>query len=388
MLSASTVSIIHDDPRMAGREVAAELADRLGAAPDLVLLFASATYDAEAVLGGLRERLPATSSIVGCSSYAEINGEEALTGSVTAMGLRLDALRFKTALVDDASAGSFAVGAALAEQVRDFEPSLFIVFPDGIRMNSTPFLQGIQSVLGERFPIVGGVAADDAKFQRTVEFHDDRVIVGGAVGVALKGEIRVVTAARSGFYPVGAARTATKVEDGKVILELDGAPALNLYKEYLGPHADQLQTAGIEFPLGIVGGIAGRERTEGDQILVVRAIQGVDEERKALLSSGDVPEGAEVRMTRATKDDLIQGAEAATREVKDAMPRARVALFFDCMGRKLVLGARYKDEVKRCMDILGDDVAKIGFYTYGELSPVQGTTLHHDETFTIALLEA
>lgn len=388
MLKASTVSIVHEDAQRAGRDVASELLDRLGAKPDLVLLFASATYDAEQVVAGIFERLDSSTQLVGCSSYAEINAEEALTGSVTAMGFLLGDIQCKTAIVEDSSEGSFAVGKALAEQVRDFAPDLFIVLPDGIKVNSSPFLQGAQSVLGEKFPIVGGVAADDAKFTRTVEFHGNRVIAGGAVGVALKGKIEIVTAARSGWYAVGATRTATKVENGKIIRELDGRPALNFYQEYLGSLAAKLETAGLEFPLGIVGGIEGRERIADEQILVVRAIQGVDESKQALLSSGDVPEGAEVRMTRATKDDLLGAAESATTEVTNALPGASVALFFDCMGRKLVLGARYKEEIERAMSALGDDVAKIGFYTYGELSPVQGKTLHHDETFTIALLKA
>lgn len=386
MLQGATVSIVHDDSRQAGVDAGMELVDRLGRQPDLVLLFVSTTYDMQAVLEGLREQFDPAVKLVGCSSYAEINEEEALTASVTAMGLVLGNLQCMTVCVEDASAGSHAVGEALARQVKDFEPNLFIVLPDGITLNSTPLLQGIQAVLGENFPIVGGVAGDDVVFKKTYEFIDNRVLVGGAVGVALKGDVKMVTAARSGFYPVGATRTVTKVENRKVILEIDGVPALDLYKEYLGSMAAKLETAGIEFPLGIVGEIEGRQKLPEEQILTVRAIQGVDEARGGLLSSGDVSEGTQLRMTRATKDDLIEAAVGASREVMDAMPEGRVALLFDCAGRKLVLGARFKDEAAKALEVFGK-IPKIGFYTYGELSPVQGKTIHHDETFTVALLQ-
>lgn len=386
MLQATTVSIVHDDSHQAGADAGAELIDRLGRHPDLVLLYVSTQYDVTAVLRGLREQFDSNVQLIGCSSYAEINQEEALSQSVTLMGLVLGDLQCKTVCVEDSAVGSFAVGEELAKQVRDFDPNLVIVLPDGVTLNSTPLLQGMQSILGENFPIVGGVAADDVKFQKTYEFIGDRVLSGGAVAVALKGNIKVATSARSGFYPVGATRTVTKVENRKVILEIDGVPALDLYKEYLGTMAAKLETAGIEFPLGIVGEIEGRSKLPEEQILTVRAIQGVDEARGGLLSSGDVTEGTQLRMTRATKDDLIQAAVEASQNVKQALPGGKVALVFDCAGRKLVLGTRFKDEGKEMLKALGD-VPTIGFYTYGELSPVQGKTIHHDETFTIALLE-
>lgn len=386
MLQGATISIVHDDSRQAGVDAGLELVDRLGRQPDLVLLFVSTKYDVEAVLAGLHEQLEPGVKLVGCSSYAEINAEEALTESVTAMGLVLGNVQCMPVIVEDSSAGGFAVGEALARQVLDFEPNLFVLLPDGITLNSTPVLLGMQSVLGENFPIVGGVAADDVAFKKTYEFFGNRVIAGGAVGVAFKGDIKVATAARSGFYPVGATRTVTKVENRKVILEIDGVPALDLYKEYLGTMAAKLETAGIEFPLGIVGEIEGRQKLPEEQILTVRAIQGIDEARGGLLSSGDVAEGTQLRMTRATKDDLIQAAVDASHHVTGELPQGKVALIFDCAGRKLVLGTRFKDEAARALAVFGD-IPKIGFYTYGELSPVQGKTLHHDETFTVALLQ-
>lgn len=386
MLQGATVSFVHDDSRQAGIDTGEELVQRLGRQPDLVFLFVSTKYDVHAVLAGLREILTPSVHLVGCSSYAEINEEEALTESVTAMGLVLGDISCKTVSVNDASAGSHAVGEALAKQIHDFGPNLFIVFPDGITLNSTPLLQGIQSVMGENFPIIGGVAADDVVFKKTYEFIDDRVLAGGAVGVALKGDIQIATAARSGFYPVGATRTVTKVENRKIILEIDGLPALDLYKEYLGTMAAKLETAGIEFPLGIVGEIEGRQKLPEDQILTVRAIQGIDEARGGLMSSGDVPEGTQLRMTRATKDELIQAAVSASQEVSQSLPKGSVALLFDCAGRKLVLGPRFKDEAAKALEVFGK-IPKIGFYTYGELSPVQGKTMHHDETFTVALLQ-
>lgn len=384
-MRAATASIVHEDSEQAGREVAAELLDELGGKPDLVLVFASARYEPEALLRGIWSRLPEGVELAGCSSCAEIGAEEALSGSVTAMGIQLGGVACATFAVPGIQGRSRDAGRELGELAQGFAPSLLIVLPDGIGTNSAQLVEGLQEALGRRLPIVGGVAADELEFRRTWELRGREVLHGAAVAVALKGEVEIVSAARGGWQPVGAPRTCTRVEDGKLLLELDGAPALAIYKDFLGDRAANLQTAGLEFPLGVVGGMPGEYQVSDEQILVVRAVQGVDEERQALRCSGEIHEGARIRLTRGTKEDLIQGAASAVEEAARELPEASLALFFDCAGRKVVLGPRYKDEIAAAFARLGD-VPRIGFYTYGELSPVQGVTLHHDETFTMALL--
>ena len=386
-MRAATVSFVDDDPTQIGRDIAAELCELLGRAPELVLMFSAARYDHARVLAGLYERLP-TVRVVGCSSFGEINSEEALSGSVTAMGIAAEGTPFATFVAPDISGDTRGAGRAFAAEVQAFAPDLLIVFPDGLKVNSTQFLLGLQDVLGDRFPIIGGVAADEGAFERTCELFDREVHSGGAVGVAFKGVVQLVTAARSGWMPIGSLRTCTRVEGGNVLLEIDGQPALELYRTYLGPRAGEMPAVSAEFPIGVVGGVAGSQRLADDEILLLRGIRRMDEPRRALVFGGDLPEGAQVRMTRATKADVIQGADEAGAKVCAALPRPTIAFFFDCMARKIVLGPRYKDELRATFARLGPDVPKVGFYTFGELSPVEGTTMHHEETFTIALLQA
>ena len=387
MIHARTASIIHDDAHEAGLEVAEELVEALGEPPQLVLTFVSTSLDPHRAIAGLSQGLPGA-RIVGCSSYAEINSREALSGSLTAMGLRFGAsVTFETFVHEDASSEPFAAGVGFAREVARFAPDLLIVFPDGLAYNCTHLLLGIQSVLGANFPIVGGIAADDAKFEETHQFHDARCLSGAVVGVALKGPIQIATAARCGWRPVGATRTVTKVADGNVLLELDGEPALEFYRTFLGERWDEMPLAGVEFPVGVVGGVLGQQRMEErEDIVLLRAIKAIDEERQAIIFGGDIPLGAKVRMSRATKDDVIAGADQAGVEALARMPQPALALVFDCMARKIALGARYKEEIRATFDRLGPDIPKIGFHTFGELSPVDGVTMHHDETFTLALL--
>lgn len=387
MLRAATVSIVNEDGFAAGEEAALELKEELQGPPELILLFSSAGYNHEQVLKGIYGKLPHV-ALVGCSSYAEINSEDALTNSVTAMGLQLDGIAFKSFRLDEVGPDSFAAGVAFAAEIKAFAPNLLLVFTDGMQCNATRFLLGLQEVLGRTFPIIGGVAADLGEFARTYEFIDQSCISGGVVGVALKGSIELVTAAKSGWIPVGGSRICTKVEHGNTLVELDGKPALSLYREYLQHRVSEMPRVSAEYPIGIVGGVAGTQRLPDDDILLVRFISGVDEAREAIIFGGDIPEGAEVRMTRATKEDVIRGANEAGAAACSAMGNPSVVFVFDCMGRKVVLGGRYRDELKETFKRIGKNIPKIGFYTFGELSPVQGVTMHHNETFTIALLKA
>lgn len=387
MIKAATTSIVHDDARSAGRDAADELLDQLGERPDLVLLFASARYDQEAVLAGLHGRLGEGVRLAGCSSYAEIGGREALSESVTAMGLKLGDLGAATLSARAEGGDSRALGRSIGEQARAHDPSLLVVFPDGLQVNSTQFLLGIQDVLGKSFPIVGGVAADTGEFTRTFQYRDREVFSGGAAAVALRGSISLATAARSGWYPVGASRICTRMEGGNVCLELDRQPALALYKEYLGARAAEMPLVSAEYPIGVISSPEGTQRLPEGELLLLRSIKGVDEARQAIIFGGDLPQGSEVRMTSATKEDVMKGADEATERACAAMPEPSLALIFNCMARKVVLGPRYKQELSAPLRRLGERVPAIGFYTYGELSPVQGVTMHHDETFTIALLK-
>ena len=385
MIEAKTVSIQHDDAEEAGALVWESFFDVLGKAPDFVLLFVAGHLDARVVMEGFGRDLPARTRVVGCSTFAEIGEEGGLTRSVTAMGLCLGGgVEAEGFLVENLAGREREAGRGLAEQTKAFGPKLLVLLADGL-VNTDRLVEGMQDVLGRTFPIVGGMAIDDGRFERAYEILDRRVISGGAVALGLRGPVELVAGAKSGWVPIGSTHTCTRVENGNVVLEIDGRPALDLYLEYLGPRAGEMPSVSADFPIGIVGGLEGVRRAEGEAIALLRSVKGVDEARRALVFGGDIPEGAKIRMTRATRDDVIRGANEVGAKLVASMPNPSLALFFDCGGRKMVLGPRYREELRETFARL-PGVPKVGFYCAGEFSPVDGVTMHHDETFTMALL--
>jgi hypothetical protein len=387
MIEAKTISILEENDRRAGELAWLELHDVMDGAPDWVIVFVAGNKDATQVMAGFVEKKPSKTRVLGCSSFAEIGEEGGLTRSVTAMGIRLGGdVEAEGFLVEGLSGREREGGKELGEQAKAFGPKFLILLADGL-INTDRLLSGLQDTLGETFPIVGGMAIDDGKFERAYEVLDHRVISGGAVALGLRGKVELVAGARSGWMPIGATRTCTKVENGDTVLEIDGRPSLDLYLEYLGPKASEMPRVSADFPIAIVGGITASKGMlgDGESIACLRAVKAVDEARRALVFGGDIPEGAKIRMTRGTRDDVIRGANDVGAEVVRSLPNPSIAFFFDCGGRKMVLGPRYGDELKATFAALRG-VPKIGFYCAGEFSPVQDITKHHDETFTMALV--
>lgn len=384
-MRAKTVSIAQENAYQAGREAAQELLIEM-AHPDLVMVFSTYRHAPEQVLEGLWSCLPRSARMIGCSSFAEIGAEEGLAGSVTLMGIEFGVVEWQIFKLDDVGGSSDDAGAQLAGMIQPFDPRLVVILPDGMRANSVKLVRAMQEVLGQECPIIGGVSSEGLEFVRTFELFDREVIDGGVVALALRGPIRVATCARAGFQPVGVLRTCTRVEGGKLVLELDGKSALDIYKDFLGPGVAERPNIGTEFPLAVVNDAAGDYMSSDERSQVIRVVRMLDEERGALLCGGDIDEGAKVRLTRATKEDLIAAARSATEQVTTAMPNAKIAFLFNCAGRRLVLGGRHQDEIAATFSLLGEDVARIGFYTYGEIAPVAGSNMYHDETFTLALI--
>jgi len=168
-----------------------------------------------------------------------------------------------------------------------------------------------------------------------------------------------------------------------VLFELDGKPALDIYKRYLGDYASGLPASGLLFPFAL---LSNEQQESG----LIRTLLGVDEAAGSLTLAGDIPQGGYVRLMHASTEALVDGAEAAARATLDMVqgPGPGLALLVSCIGRKLVMGDRVDEEVEAVGTLLGKDAVLAGFYSNGEISPYLDTTecRLHNQTMTITYL--
>lgn len=325
-------------------------------------------------------------ALLGCSTGGEILGDEVLDDSVALTALRFThtTLRVAATALADVGGDSLRAGAALAAQlVADGAPRLVFVLSDGTQVNGAQLADGLRRGLGDGVLLTGGLAGDGAAFGRTLVGVNDLAPAPGRVAaVALYGDnLRLGCGSFGGWDRFGPERVITR-SNGNVLYEIDGEPALDLYKRYLGEDAAGLPGSALLFPLLV--------RRDDDGAELVRTIVGVDEAAKSMIFAGDVPQGAAAQLMRGHFDHLVDGAENAARLAAGDEPSVgpRLAVLVSCIGRKLLLGQRIGDEVEACADVLGPDTAQIGFYSYGELSPsAPGACCElHNQTMTITTI--
>jgi hypothetical protein len=194
-------------------------------------------------------------------------------------------------------------------------------------------------------------------------------------------QLTVGYGSQGGWDPFGPERVVTRSK-ANVLYELDGQPALALYKRYLGDHAKDLPSSALLFPLSL-------KLEDGSE--VVRTILGVDEATASMTFAGDVLEGQQVRLMMANFDRLVDGAVGAARATQPATaaaPAPTLALLVSCVGRKLVLSQRAEDELEAVRTTLGRGPELVGFYSYGEISPFSAHARCelHNQTMTITTL--
>ncbi len=360
------------------------LPGEMNSAQTLVLAFAAPHFSTDrAPLEALSAAFP-DSLILGCSTAGEIAGSEVHDQSVTVAIAKFEftALRHATTEIVDAG-DALNAGARLAQQLAGPGLRSVFVLSEGVRVNGTALVNGLTRNLPPGVIITGGLAADGSNFCSTWVLERRGPNPNRVCAVGFYGErLRVGHGCDGGWLDFGPERRITRAV-GNVLYELDGNPALELYKTYLGDRAAGLPSTALLFPLAV-------KRDGPAQDTLVRTILGVDEAQQSLTFAGDLPQGGIARLMRANADHLIDSAGRAARQaaaggggLEDAL-----AISVSCVGRRLVLGERTEEEVATVIDSLPAGSAHVGFYSYGEISPaaVRRTSELHNQTMTVTVL--
>jgi hypothetical protein len=325
------------------------------------------------------------SHVVGCSTAGEIFGTLLTDNSLSVAVAQFErGTRVTTASASVQSQDqSFAAGESIARQLAD--PSLrgVLLFSDGLNVNGSELVRGLNSVLPDDVVVTGGLAGDGSRFQRTWVMHEGDPRANMVCAAGLYGEnVTIGHGSKGGWDNFGPDRLVTR-SHGNVLVELDGRPALELYKEYLGELASGLPATGLLFPLAL-------RANSTDEKSLVRTILAVDEAAQSMTFAGDMPEGMLARLMRANYDRLIDGAsEAASMAgaALEAQTGETLAIAISCVGRRLVLGERVEEEIEATLDELPAGTRQIGFYSYGEISPyAEGQCDLHNQTMTLTTI--
>lgn len=352
--------------------------------PNLVLVFAAPNFFAS---GGGAARLGESfpdSIVLGCSTAGEIDGRGVQSDSAVLTAINFEKSNLVAGATELADMGdSRAAGIRLAKEIAGPGLRTVLVFGPGLNINGSALVDGMTEVLGTDIPITGGLAGDNGAFAQTWTLGKNGVSDKALVAVGLSGEhLHVGHGSFGGWEPFGPARRVTRC-DGNILYELDGEPALEIYKRYLGDYAKDLPASGLLFPFAMMG-------DDQNATGLIRTILGVDEAQGSLTLAGEIVQGGTLKLMHASTDALVDGAEAAANAVAamTKLPTPSLAILVSCVGRKLVMGDRVDEEVEAVADVLGTGAIPTGFYSYGEISPfTPGASCKlHNQTMTITTI--
>jgi hypothetical protein len=356
-------------------------------AADLVLYFGTR----QALASGaryreLRERFP-RARIAGCSTGGQIRADDVSDSEVAAIALEFKATEVRIASEPaPSSSRSRDCGAAIGQALAAPDLAGVFVLSDGLHVNGSELVEGLAGAVGRTIPVTGGLAGDGPEFGETLVGADcapqsKLVAAVGFYGTA----IRFGHGSEGGWSQFGPRRRITRSE-GNVLFELDGKPALDLYERYLGEaEAQGLPGTALLFPLRIFD-------PRWPQHDLVRTILAVDREARSMTFAGDMPCDWSAQLMRGNLDRLAAGAAEAARQARVGIgefdDEDGVAILVSCIGRRLLMGQRTTDEIEAAADELGPRMARIGFYSYGEISPhnVSGMCELHNQTMTVTTI--
>jgi small ligand-binding sensory domain FIST len=185
---------------------------------------------------------------------------------------------------------------------------------------------------------------------------------GGASGAWIGSSVNLVAGLSQGCAPIGPAHVATTAQKN-VVMEIDGRPALDVFKEEIGEMlARNLERcANFIYAALPVGG-----SDTGDYL--VRNLMGIDPNKGWIAIGDQIESGDGIMFTKRDRStanaDLVQMLERLKKRITRPI---QGGLYFSCLSRGHNLFGDAGTEMAILRDHLGD-IPLAGFFANGEIS--------------------
>jgi hypothetical protein len=364
MFKSNTGSSMADDCKAAGQEAAAQAKQGLSEVK-LAFVYASVAYDLDEMLAGVRQELPGAALIGNTSFTGVITNQGLISGDDGFVGVLALAGDSAIGVAGSAKQGSArATGQALARAAmrdagKDTAPAYYyLVASPG---EEEHYIKGITDVIG-KVPCFGGSAADNSIAGEWSLYANDCITADGAAVAFFYSDQPITNVFTGAYRETADVGIITKVADDRVLLEIDGMPAVKRYAQWVGVDPDTLLGGDllvytITSPLGV------KDRL-GDLTAIRHPMSG-NLDYSMNVGANLAEKTAVIRM-EATVDELIAAASDTLAELK-LQHGGEVAAYHlvHCGGRRAGIADRI-DEVAQAVKAVAGDVPFIMEFTFGE----------------------
>ena len=349
----------------------------------LVVAFANNTsWQDRSALNELKHAFP-SSVIVGCGASETIHNGKLLIDSISVGIIKFQSTEIKFAVADlPDSASSKSAGRKIAESLKHPNLKGVLLFANGLIVEATDLVHGIQEVLPAGIPIVGGLASDHELLRCWInangQLRDDAVCAVGFIG----DKVELVCGSGGGWVPASDRHVATKTS-GKTLYEIDSQRAYDVLREQLDSKIIQKSPWALDL-------INQTIALKLDGVDLVRSILRSDEQAGWLELAGDIPEGVEIQFMESTADEIIDGVDEAAHGIRMktvGLTDNSLSVVFSCVGRVLILGDRTSEEASQLKASIGENISQVGMYGLGEvLTTTCGYPQVHNLTMAAAVI--
>ena len=338
-----------------------------GITPKIGLLFNSVGYEQKKLIEGIKSIMPDI-DVIGCTSSAGIITDEGgymvdetgTAGLLTLEDKDLTVTSYGMPKKKSArETGREVALKALEKAGVDYAPDYF--FMCAAPGEEEEYIKGIQDVIG-RVPCFGGSAADNTVEGKWSIFYNDQIFSDGVAAAFFYSEKSIATVYTGAYNETKDMGIITKLNDKRVLAEIDGVPATDKYKEWR-KLKDEDVTGGnllvttITSPLGI------KDRL-GNLTAIRHPMNG--NEDKSMNIGADLAVGTAVIRMEATVDELVDSTGKTLKELNKLCPNPAGYLLVHCGGRRLGIGDEKMEEVYKQLKKEAGDVPFLVVFTFGE----------------------
>jgi small ligand-binding sensory domain FIST len=382
MLRAGVGVSTDPDPRIAAEQAVQRAVTRIGRA-EAALLFATTAHRPgmaellDTAMAGLGTR-----AVVGATAHGVIGAGLEHEGGAAVSVLALSGLEAHPFLLAELAHDAAGVGEEIASRLGGAArpQDLVVLLPDPRAFRSGAFLDGVREALGPA-RIVGAGAADPLSDQ-PLQWCGSEIESGALAGIALRAARVPRVGVTQACRPATELLTVTRAERHWV-LELEGRPALDVYREAArGPLADDLRRAAAFVLVALPRDPSAPLEPGG---YLVRNVAGFATERRAFALPEPLARGERIAFLQREPETAREDLKRVLEQLRGGQPA--LGLYFDCCARGASFFGIPGLEAAYLQNALGD-VPLAGMFGSCEIGPIAGRAELLTYTGVIALLDA
>ncbi|OZG70993.1 hypothetical protein BTA51_23085 [Hahella sp. CCB-MM4] len=359
-VSASTNAL---DAYRAGVELADAMAELN---PEIIFLFSTVHYEQpEELVEAIYDTLNNNQLIIIGNSgdgYYETHGIEEV--GAAAIGLNSDNrvqwhIDLEKGLEDSPTEVTDRILARIVAAGKDELPKLVFMAVD---FRTDASLVGEVIERESRFPIIGGMAADDNKMASCFLYCNREAVRDAIVAVAAYGSINFDIAISNTLTPIGKPGTVDEAK-GANIIRVDGIHATEFIERETGKPVLQTDR-----------GITSLTIIDPDQPGIRRLrsiVPDFSSSDTSLGLFGGIEKGKSVQVCLAEPELIVREVYERCREQKEKGFEPVGGIVVSCVGRKWLLGSEIKHELLALTQEFGGSLPIAGFPSFGEIGPLQ-----------------